>query len=297
MVEHDDQQVNDDVKVPTEGDSKASSGFKFGQQNAQNFFSRARRNSEEKAAAEENKPSPAEVYAKLPAVNRWTVPVVAIAFPLIWWLKPMLNGTLVNRLTFAQVWPLLLYSFCTALAMGFLISSRFVKKDWRVYAALVASLVVLVNSSLRTRFEILALLLLFLLVLAILPFTLVQLQNGLGLLALTSMVAFTVPVCITFLANNYVDNAFLNEAWTFFYTTLFYLTPLVLPKAKGRLLGLLTGSAFLINVLLFHAFGTGVIVALVLTLGTYVLSFIRPLTYRVQAITASIALLLTMLFI
>lgn len=297
MAENESQHNMNPNGVQESPSTQSPSGFKFGQAGAQNFFSRSRRSREEKAQAEANQPKPKDVYAKLPAVHRWTVPVVALAFPLIWWLKPILNGTLSSRLTIEQIWPLLLYSFCTALALGFLISERFVKKDWRVYAALAASLIVLVNSSLRTRFEVLALLLLFLLVLAILPFSLVQLQNGLGLLALTFMVAFTVPVCITFLANNYVDTAFLNGAWTFFYTTLFYLTPLVLPKAKGRLLGLFTGSAFLINVLCFHQLDAGVMIALVLTLGTYVFSFIRPLTYRMQAIVASIALCLTMLFI
>ncbi|MFC4760797.1 hypothetical protein [Fructobacillus durionis] len=258
---------------------------------AQNFFSRSRRREEkEQVADKEVKP-----YAKLPAVQAYTMPVITLALTAIWWIKPMLNGTLTNRLTFEQVWPLLAYSVFCAAAIALEIVERFEKKDWRIYAFLAASLVVLFSSSLRNRFEILVLLLLLILVLAILPFPMVQLQNGLGLVALASLVTFSVPVCVAFLANNYVDQTFLNGSWTFFYASLFYLTALFLPKSQGRLLGLLTGGLYVGRLLVFHSFGPASILALILAAGVYTLSFIRPLTYRYQPMVAMLALLLSVL--
>ncbi|MDD9138184.1 hypothetical protein H7198_00980 [Fructobacillus sp. CRL 2054] len=258
---------------------------------AQNFFSRSRRREEKEQEADKQ----VKPYAKLPAVQAYTMPIITLALTAIWWIKPMLNGTLTDKLTFEQVWPLLAYSIFCAAAIALEVVERFEKKDWRIYAFLTASLVVLFSSSLRNRFEILVLLLLLILVLAILPFPMVQLQNGLGLVALASLITFSVPVCVAFLANNYVDQTFLNSSWTFFYATLFYLTALFLPKSQGRLLGLLTGGLYIGRLLIFHSFGPATILALILVIGVYTLSFIRPLTYRYQPAAAMLALLLSVL--
>lgn len=258
---------------------------------AQNFFSRSRRREEKEQEADKQ----VKPYAKLPAVQAYTMPIITLALTAIWWIKPMLNGTLTDKLTFEQVWPLLAYSIFCAGAIALEVVERFEKKDWRIYAFLTASLVVLFSSSLRNRFEILVLLLLLILVLAILPFPMVQLQNGLGLVALASLITFSVPVCVAFLANNYVDQTFLNSSWTFFYATLFYLTALFLPKSQGRLLGLLTGGLYIGRLLIFHSFGPATILALILAIGVYTLSFIRPLTYRYQPAAAMLALLLSVL--
>lgn len=258
---------------------------------AQNFFSRSRRREEKEQEADKQ----VKPYAKLPAVQAYTMPIITLALTAIWWIKPMLNGTLTDKLTFEQVWPLLAYSIFCAGAIALEVVERFEKKDWRIYAFLTASLVVLFSSSLRNRFEILVLLLLLILVLAILPFPMVQLQNGLGLVALASLITFSVPVCVAFLANNYVDQTFLNSSWTLFYATLFYLTALFLPKSQGRLLGLLTGGLYIGRLLIFHSFGPATILALILAIGVYTLSFIRPLTYRYQPAAAMLALLLSVL--
>ncbi|MBS9334948.1 hypothetical protein LQZ24_06095 [Fructobacillus sp. M1-13] len=262
------------------------------EQNAtQNFFSRSKRRHENAHSVRDNQPR----YASLPAVHPSTIPVITVVLSLIWWLKPIVSGTLGSQLHFEQIWPLLAYSlFCSA-AIGYLVASRFEHKDWRLYACLLGSTLVLFSSSLRMRFEVLALLFLFLLVLALLPLNLVQLKNGIGLIALSTLVTFTVPVCIAFLGHNYVDQAFLKSSWDLFYGSLFYLTPLFLPKAAGRLMGLVTGALYLSHLLFFHAFGPGVCFSLVLALGIYTLSFIRPLTYRYQPIAAVIGLFLSVL--
>lgn len=259
---------------------------------AQNFFSRSKRRQSQPA-----KEATTVRFQNLPAVHPWTIPAVTLLLTLVWWLKPILSGTLGSQLSFAQIWPLLAYSlFCSA-AIGYLVSSRFEQKDWRLYACLAGSTLVLFSSSLRNRFEVLALLFLFLLVLALLPLNLVQLKSGIGLLALATLVTFSVPVCIAFLGNNYVDQTFLTGCWNLFYASLFYLTALFLPRASGRLLGLVTGGLYFAHLLFFHAFGLPDLAAMVIALAVYILSFIRPLTYRYQPLAAISALLISVLIL
>ncbi|MBS9337798.1 hypothetical protein [Fructobacillus parabroussonetiae] len=277
----------DEKKQNSQEEQRTSTG-----QFAQDFFARNKRR--ERSIDNEQ---PLRRYQHLPAVLPWTIPITTLLLTMVWWLRPILAGTLGSQLSFGQIWPLLVYSlFCSA-AVGYLIASRFEQKDWRLYTCLAGSTLVLFSSSLRMRFEVLALLFLFVLVLALLPLNLVQLKNGVGLLALATLLTFSVPVCIAFLGNNYVDQNFLNSSWDLFYASLFYLTALFLPKAAGRLLGLVTGALYLIHLLFFHAFGFGVLTAMVLAFAVFVLSFIRPLTYRYQPLAAMSALLLSMLML
>lgn len=237
------------------------------------------------------------VNASLPAVYPYTVPVFTVLLVAIWWLKPLLTGRLANVFSFEQAWPLLAYSLFTSLALAFLVANRFQRPTWHFYVSLIASLLVLFSSSLRTRFEVMLLLLLFLLVLTLLPFPSVQLQNVIGITALSALITFAVPVCITFLSYNYVDQDFLKNSWHLFYGSLFYFTPLFLPKAKGRLLSLFTGSALLIHAFYTTGFGLPAVATTILVLATFIFSCMRPQTYRYQPLVALCGLLLTVLFL
>lgn len=259
----------------------------------QHFFSRSKRRHRE----EEPVPLATRKASQLPATYRYTVPIFTVLLISTWWLKPLFSGRLTNVFSFEQAWPLLAYSTFTALDLAFLVVNRFQRPDWRFYASLAASLLVLFSSSLRNRFEITALLALFLLVLILLPFPSVQLQNAIGLAALSALLTFSVPVSITFLAYNYVDQDFLSSSWHLFYASLFYFTPLFLPKAKGRLLSLFTGGAFIVNLVLTLGLQLNVILAILFILAAFTFSCIRPQTYRFQPIVALALLLLTTLIL
>ncbi|USS91843.1 hypothetical protein [Fructobacillus americanaquae] len=259
------------------------------QEKTADFFSRSQRRQEQKQQANQGQ------VAALPAPHRYTVPAIAVGLNIIWWQQPLIYHQVWQNAGNWQIWSLIAYSIFSAMTLGFLVKNRFAKADWHVWASLAASLIVLFNSQLRSRFEVLALLLLFICFLLILPFRAFQLKNPLGLTGLSILLTFSVPICINYLANNYVETDFLKQSWLLVFATAFYFTPLFLPTVKGRKLGLITGPLFILAALILEGFSPIALITIVFAIAAYLLTFIRPLTYQIQPLVAIFGLIVTVM--
>ncbi|CAK1223418.1 hypothetical protein [Fructobacillus evanidus] len=262
------------------------------QEKTADFFSRSQRRQEQQH--QQQQASQAQVAA-LPTPHRYTVPAIAVGLNIIWWQQPLIYHQVWQNAGNWQIWSLIAYSIFSAIALGFLVKTRFAKADWRVWASLAASLIVIFNSQLRSRFEVLALLLLFICFLLILPFRAFQLKNPLGLAGLSILLTFSVPICINYLANNYVEPDFLKQSWLLVFATAFYFTPLFLPTAKGRKLGLITGPLFILATLILEGFSPIAFLTIAVALAAYCLTFVRPLTYQIQPLAAILGLIITVM--
>lgn len=260
------------------------------------FFSRSNRRQQAKNTGN-NPRNQQQSATSVPIPSRYTLPAVTIGLNIVWWQQPLIYHQAWQNAQNWHIWSLIAYSLLTALALAFQVQNRFSKTDRRAWLALAASLIVVVNSQLRSRFEILFLLLLFIAFLLILPIRSLQLQNALGLIGLSVLLTFTVPICITYLANNYVSPEFLQQSWLLVFASLFYFTPLFLPSVKGRRLELLTAPLFLIFLFWSQGFGILAGLAALFAIAAFLLTFIRPLTYQYQPIMAVLGLVVTtMLF-
>ncbi|WP_061993077.1 hypothetical protein [Fructobacillus ficulneus] len=231
--------------------------------------------------------------APLPSPHRWTIPIITVGLNIIWWQQPIIYQQAWQNAQNWQIWSLIAYSCFSALALAFLIQNRFSRSDWRSWAALAASMVVLFNSQLRSRFEVLALLLLLVCFLIILPIPAFQLKNALGVIGLSLLLTFSVPICIAYLAHNYVDGTFLKQSWLLAFAFAFYLAPLFLPNMRGRQLEFVAGFVFLIALFVSQGLTLPALIAGAIAGGAFIFSFVRPLTYQLQPLVAMGALVIT----
>ncbi|CAK8053612.1 hypothetical protein [Eupransor demetentiae] len=222
---------------------------------------------------------------------RWiTIIGITLALNIIWWQEPIFHGDVLAKAQQWQIWPLLGYSFSCSASIAFLIRNRFTHSA--SYLFLLLSMLVAFNSQIRNRFEIFALLILFAIFLALVPQDILHLKNTLGLLAFSVLAAYAVPVSISFLANNYITQIFINRSWPMLYGFIFFFTPIFIPNAKGRLLSLVTILAFWIASLLTFGFHLNVFLAILLSLPPFLLQFNKPNFIRWEPLLSIICLCL-----
>ncbi|MDF7637035.1 hypothetical protein PT274_01975 [Leuconostocaceae bacterium ESL0958] len=229
---------------------------------------------------------PVKRLKPLPAVHEATWWALPLGLMVFWSVQPIFFEKIWQHGYGWQSWPLICYALATAFAIGRLTQQRFQKSDWQLWGCAILSLLVIFNSDLRARFEIMALLLLFTVFLLLLPWANLQLQNVLGLLALALLVAFVIPIASYFLTYNYVAPSFIRQQWVLAAGAFFYLGPLLLPRRNGmdRLVTLIGYALLLVTLLLRAGLHVSTLVALLMATAALVLTYSRPLTYRIQPI-------------
>ncbi|CAH1850564.1 hypothetical protein [Convivina praedatoris] len=223
--------------------------------------------------------------------HHWlTIIIMVLCLNVIWWQQPIFYEHFLAQAQHWDVWPLVGYSFSASVAIALMIRSNFTHRA--SYLFLVLSMLVIANSQIRTRFEILLLLLLFICFLFMIPQKIFQIKNALGLLIFSVLATYAIPVSIYFLANNFITQLFLHQSWIMLFAFLYFFTPLFLPNARGRLLSLATILFFWVTVLVIHGVNFSSFLAIFISLPPFLLQFSKRYFKRWEPMCALICLML-----
>lgn len=206
--------------------------------------------------------------------------VTVLSQNIIWWTYPLIYSKHLNGQLPPGSFVLVAYSVLVALAMHFIFSSRF-HSFWAMLLCILSGIVTF-SSLIKGSFEVFCLLLLFTGYLIILQIKWIRLKSIIGLVGLAILAAFTIPLAIFYLQNNYVTSKFIITLIPLVFSYLYFLIPLFIPYSKLRTLSsLILGLAFLINIMLLP-FNFWTLLAIVIVAGSWLILFNLELDIRLQ---------------
>lgn len=168
---------------------------------------------------------------------------------IIWWTYPLIYSKHLNGELPTGSIIMLGYTILASLAMYFVFKSKF-HSLWAIVFSILSG-VLTFSSLIKGRFEIFCLLLMFTSYLVIIQIKWFRLKNVIGLVGMSALAAFTIPLSIFYLQNNYVTNKFILTLIPLLFSYLYFLTPLFIQNNNHRrLIGLILGLALLVNILL-----------------------------------------------
>lgn len=183
--------------------------------------------------------------AKIPWISML---VSVIAQNIVWWVYPLIYS---NRLVSGQIQhnPLLLtYSVILSLAIFLTFNHNFAQ--WFNYIVILIPLLFLYF--LYKHFTGQQVMLLSLLPIALLLINVpgLNLKNILGLILYSGIAALVMPVVIFYQQNTFLTQPFLLSLFPLFFSYLYFMSNLFVPKGRNkRLTSLVFGIILLINVL------------------------------------------------
>ena len=180
---------------------------------------------------------------------QWLALIFAVGSQLaIWWIYPLIYS---RNLAGGQ-WqhnPLLItYSFILAAAI-FLTFNRGLS-HWLNYGIILIPLVFLYFLYQRVTLEQVILLGLIPIALLLINMKWLNLQNILGLILYASLATLVMPVVIFYQQNTYLTEPFILSLLPLFFSYLFYMSAVFVPKGREkRVTSLIFGVILLINIL------------------------------------------------
>ncbi|MCM0598918.1 hypothetical protein [Periweissella fabalis] len=199
---------------------------------------------------------------------------------IIWWTYPLIYSKHLNGQLPAGSFILVVYSFLIALAMHFIFSSKF-HSFWAMLLCILSG-VVTFSSLIKGSFEVFCLLLLLTSYLIILQIKWIRLKSIIGLVGLAILAAFTIPLAIFYLQNNYVTSKFIITLIPLIFSYLYFLIPLFIPHSKLRTISsLVFGIALLINIMLLP-FNLWTFLAIIIVAGSWLILFNLELDINLQ---------------
>lgn len=223
--------------------------------------------------------------------------ITVLSQNIIWWTYPLIYSKHLDGQLPAGSFVLVAYSVLIALAMHFIFSSRFHSFWAMLFCGL--SGIVTFSSLIKGSFEVFCLLLLFTVYLIILQVKWMRLKSIIGLVGLAILAAFTIPLAIFYLQNNYVTSKFIITLIPLVFSYLYFLVPLFLPYSKLRTISsLVLGIAFLINIMLLP-FNLWTLLAIIIVAGSWLILFNLeldihfqvPLYFALQTLTVMVIFL------
>lgn len=168
---------------------------------------------------------------------------------IIWWTYPLIYSQHLNGHLPAGSIVMVGYTLLISLALHLVFSTKF--HSFKAILISVFSGLITFTSLIKGRFEIFCLLLLFTIYIILIQIKWFRLKSVIGLIGMSVIASFTIPLTIFYLQNNYVTNKFILTLIPLLFSYLYFLTPLFLPEGKLRFFtSLLFGLALLVNILL-----------------------------------------------
>lgn len=199
--------------------------------------------------------------------------IIILSLNLIWWRQPLLHTKTLSEATVTwQIIPLFGYTITLAIGITLLITQNL--RSLLSYAFLGASILLTFSSLIQTRHEIFLLLLLLSVFFIILQQQWLGLQNWLGLVLLSVLATYAVPVTIFYISNGFVTHRYLNQLLPMLFGFGFFFTPIIMPNPDGRKLSILTLGLFWVTVF-SDAIGIGTIFVMLFSLIAFILQFVK----------------------
>lgn len=228
--------------------------------------------------------------------RRW-VPliVIVISLNIIWWRQPLLHTkALLGSSITSQVLPLFGYTLTIAIGVTLMLTQNF--RSLLSYLFFGLSILFTFSSLIQTRQEIFFLLLILSIFLIIIQQSWLGLQNWMGLLLLSVLATFTIPIAIFYIQNSFLTQRFLWQLVPMFLGFGFYFTPILMPNPDGRKLSILTLGLFWVA-LFSHTVALSTIFIILFSLLAFVLQFVKAKIGNWQHMGYVLLLALSMLLI
>lgn len=206
--------------------------------------------------------------------RRWMpLVVIVVSLNIVWWRQPLLHTQTLSAATVSwQIMPLFGYTLVLSIAVTLLITQNF--RSLLSYLFLGISLLFTFSSLIQTRHEVFILLLLLSAFFIAIQQSWLGLQNILGLILLSVLSTFTIPIAIFYVTNNFLTQRFIWQLLPLFFAFLFYFTPIMMPNPDGRKLSILTLGLFWVT-LFSHAVNFGTLFIIIFSLFAFVLQFVK----------------------
>ncbi|VTU62725.1 integral membrane protein [Lactobacillus plantarum JDM1] [Leuconostoc pseudomesenteroides] len=227
---------------------------------------------------------------------RFWVPliVIVISLNLVWWRLPLMHTQdLEGDLTWALA-PLFGYTITIAIGIALMMTQNF--RSLLSYLFFAFSILFTFNSLIQARHEIWLLLLILVAFFIAVQQLWLGLQNILGLILLSVLATFTIPIAIFYSENNYLTQKFIIQLLPMLFAFFFYFTPIIMPNPDGRKLSLLSIGLFW-AALLSHHVGATTIVIFILSMFAFVLQFVKARIGNWQNMIYVFLLALSMLLV
>ncbi|MEX0381229.1 hypothetical protein AB3K25_02410 [Leuconostoc sp. MS02] len=228
--------------------------------------------------------------------RRW-VPllVIVISLNLVWWRQPLLHTKALSGAAITwQLIPLFGYTVTIAIAITLMMTQNF--RSILSYLFVALSMLFTFSSLIQTRHEVFILLLLFSAFFIAVQQTWIGLQNWLGLLLLSVLATFAIPVSIFYITNNFLTQRFIWQLLPMLFGFGFYFTPILMPNPDGRKLSILTLGLFWVT-LLSHTVDVSTIFIIIFSLFAFILQFVKARIGNWQHMGYVLMLALSMLLI
>ncbi len=206
--------------------------------------------------------------------RRWIpLTIIVLSLNFTWWYQPLLHSTSLTGM--GSTWhtlPLFVYSIMVSIGLTLVITQNF--RSLISYLFFGISLLLTLTSFIQSRHEIFILLGLLSIFFILIQQPIIGLQNWLGLVVLSVLATFSIPVAIFYISNNFVTQRFLWQLVPMLFGFGFYFTPILMPNPDGRKLSILTLGLFLVAVL-SHQIGLGTPLIIIFCLLGFILQFVK----------------------
>ncbi|GMA70265.1 hypothetical protein GCM10025879_15110 [Leuconostoc litchii] len=198
--------------------------------------------------------------------------VILLSLNVVWWRLPLLHTKMLQGAITWQITPLLCYTISTALGMALMMIQNF--RSLTSYVFFAISILFTFSSLIQSRHEIFVLLLILCLFLIMIQQLWLGLQNVLGLLLMSILATYTVPIAIFYVQNNYVTQRFIVQLLPMLFGFIFFFTPIIMPNPDGRKLSILTLGLFWV-ILFSHQVGINTIFIILCSILAFTLQFVK----------------------
>lgn len=228
--------------------------------------------------------------------RRWTpLAVIVISLNIIWWRQPLLHTKALSGAGITwQLIPLFGYTVTIAIAMALMMTQNF--RSISSYLFLALSILFTFSSLIQTRHEVFTLLLLLSIFFIAIQQTWLGLQNFLGLLLLSILATFAIPISIFYITNNFLTHRFIWQLLPMLFGFGFYFTPILMPNPDGRKLSILTLGLFWVAIL-SHNVGISTVFIIIFSLIAFILQFVKAKIGNWQHMGYVLLMALSMLLI
>lgn len=228
--------------------------------------------------------------------RRWIpLAVIVISLNIIWWRQPLLHTKALSGAGITwQLIPLFGYTVTIAIAMALMMTQNF--RSISSYLFLALSILFTFSSLIQTRHEIFTLLLLLSIFFIAIQQTWLGLQNFLGLLLLSILATFAIPISIFYITNNFLTHRFIWQLLPMLFGFGFYFTPILMPNPDGRKLSILTLGLFWVAIL-SHNVGISTVFIIIFSLIAFILQFVKAKIGNWQHMGYVLLMALSMLLI
>lgn len=175
--------------------------------------------------------------------------VTIISQNIIWWIYPLTYGKHLDGKLPSGSFIIICYTICISLALHFIFTTNFRSLGALLFCFL--SIILIFSSLIKVNFEIFYMLLMFSCYLILIQFKRFKLKSHIGLICLSIIASFPIPLTIFYLQNNYITSNFIFKLIPLMTSYLYFLTPLFIININQlQWTSFILGLLMLINILL-----------------------------------------------